>query len=402
MDTPSLSYTVFHRQYLRFKEAIYRNSGEKFSSFHTGLPLEWEGYKGEISRQGRWILDFKNWSKDDIGTGKILQHVVAAVEINDPALDIRNNLVRWDGRWGGKEKCPHRSLYTAQEDAAQTAAYEQALFNLYREQVPPAVAFDRIVELAGRQYSYVAYLFFLLDPDRYLPISPKNFDRAFEMLGVPLKTSLKCSWANYTAYLDVLNQIRSALIGEGVEDVSLLDAHSFCWILVNLPLPEVEASPVRPKFEHFGSAFPANGSESPGSPVDFEELGRQRRYIGKLAEEIVLEFEIERLREAGCLNLAEKVHLVSDDHRLGYDISSFETDGTPRHIEVKAVRRNGGGLRFYVTGNEVEKSQELAHYFFYLVSGVLNEPEIRYLRGEELPEEALTPVVYTASLSSSP
>ncbi|MBP2145277.1 hypothetical protein J2129_000731 [Methanofollis sp. W23] len=391
MNTPQLSYSTFHRQYLRFKKAIYLEFGEHFDSFHTGEPLKQEGYKVEISRQGRRILEFENWNEDNIGTGKILRHVIAAIEINNPTLDIRNNLVQWENR-RGEEGRPHQSLYTALEDPAQTAAYEKTLFELYHEQIPHAEAFERIVDHAGRQYAYVAYLFFLLDPDRYLPIATRNFDRAFEMLDAPLKTSQKCSWENYTAYLAVMEQVRTALIGEGVENVSLLDAHSFCWMLATLPLPEDREPSVRPTFEHFECASLQNNAKSSGDLIDFEESGRKRGYLRGLAEEIVLEFERERLRDAGCIDLAKRVRLVSDDHRRGYDIASFETDGTPRYVEVKAVRKNSEGVRFYVTENEFEKCQTLAPYFFYFVSGVLDEPEIRYLRSEELPEDALQPV----------
>jgi hypothetical protein len=46
----------------------------------------------------------------------------------------------------------------------------------------------------------IAYLYFLKDFSRYVPIAPNYFDQAFEMLGVVFVTSHKCSWVNYSTY----------------------------------------------------------------------------------------------------------------------------------------------------------------------------------------------------------
>jgi predicted restriction endonuclease len=65
-----------------------------------------------------------------------------------------------------------------------------------------------------------------------MPISVKNFDIAFNKLGVlNFKTSYQCSCENYTVYNNLLNQVKELLTYEGINDVSLLNAHSFVWMI---------------------------------------------------------------------------------------------------------------------------------------------------------------------------
>jgi hypothetical protein len=82
-----------------------------------------------------------------------------------------------------------------------------------------------------RPYSLLAYLFFLKDRSRYVPIAPSFFDRALELLGVNFKTSHQCSWENYSAFVAILAELKTMLAEALAVEVSLLDAHSFAWIL---------------------------------------------------------------------------------------------------------------------------------------------------------------------------
>ena len=49
------------------------------------------------------------------------------------------------------------------------------------------------------------------------------------------------------------------------------------------------------------------------------------------------------------------------DDSLGYDILSYEEDGTPRYIEVKTTehRSDNGELYFFISQNELEKAKTL-------------------------------------------
>jgi len=87
-------------------------------------------------------------------------------------------------------------------------------------------------------------------------------------------------------------------------------------------------------------------------PAARDELNRS---LGRAGEEMVVEFERNRLRRAGRDDLAEDVRWVSDrdgDH-LGYDIRSFEIDGQDRLLEVKTT--NGRArTRFWLSNNQCD------------------------------------------------
>ena len=57
------------------------------------------------------------------------------------------------------------------EDRARCQKLERCLFGLYRES-QEAESFSGLTEIFGRRYPLIAYLFFLKDRDKYLPIAP--------------------------------------------------------------------------------------------------------------------------------------------------------------------------------------------------------------------------------------
>ena len=65
----------------------------------------------------------------------------------------------------------------------------------------------------GAKYDLLAYLFFIKDCSRFLPIRAKEFDKRFELLGVDFKTSFKCSWENYAQYISC-DSVRTACSGD--------------------------------------------------------------------------------------------------------------------------------------------------------------------------------------------
>jgi hypothetical protein len=92
---------------------------------------------------------------------------------------------------------------------------------------------------------------------------------------------------------------------------------------------------------------------------DPAERDARNRALGKLGEELVLEHERIRLVSAGRDDLAEKIEWTSEvrGDGAGYDIRSFNHDGSERLIEVKTT--NGVALTpFYLTENERAFSEE--------------------------------------------
>jgi hypothetical protein len=89
--------------------------------------------------------------------------------------------------------------------------------------------------LTGAKYPLLAYLYFLKDMDRFMPIQPTTFDRAFRDLSIDLVTLRNCSWENYQRFNVALKAVQEALASlDGLSKVRLIDAHSFCYMLEKL------------------------------------------------------------------------------------------------------------------------------------------------------------------------
>jgi len=114
--------------------------------------------------------------------------------------------------------------------------------------------------------------------------------------------------------------------------------------------------------------------------------------------------EEKRLIEKGRKDLAGKIkHISKEDDREGYDILSYDEDGTPRQIEVKATTASNLERGFYISRNELEKSQELPNYYIYIVFSALSKaPKILPIKEPALHGTAfnLQPVAYHVTLHS--
>ena len=110
------------------------------------------------------------------------------------------------------------------------------------------------------------------------------------------------------------------------------------------------------------------------SQADIEESLKIQKKIGQIGEKIVLKFEKNRLREAGCIDEAEHVDQISEDWaNRGYDIESFDGDSPElqpdRFIEVKSS--TGKKFSIFWSENEIEVAQELGErYWIYFVSEI--------------------------------
>ena len=99
--------------------------------------------------------------------------------------------------------------------------------------------------------------------------------------------------------------------------------------------------------------------------------------IGNIGEKLVLEYEIRRLVALGKTKLAESVNHISitEGDGTGYDIRSYDEDGSVRYIEVKTTKQ-GLNTDFYMSPNEVEFSKSKhENYFIYRVYD-LNEKKL--------------------------
>ena len=208
-----------------FKEHIEKKSGQAFLSFSSNSfthAQEW--YKYDIFNYAQKTLEIEVWNESEVGSGKIVSRVIKAIEYKE------NNLVMWQARYGD-EKRPHHVLHKAIETGENLKDIESTLFSLYKTD-KYFESFSELTGIFGTKYPIIAYLYFIKDKDKFLPIAPMYFDKAFNFLGLDLKTSHNCSEENYTDYIYTVKHVKELLAEVLDADVSLLDAHSFLMMLV--------------------------------------------------------------------------------------------------------------------------------------------------------------------------
>ena len=99
-----------------------------------------------------------------------------------------------------------------------------------------------------------------------------------------------------------------------------------------------------------------------------------QRTVGEIGEEIVLDFETNRLKREGYLTEASKVNRISTEFaNAGYDIESFakSRDGRIHRIYIEVKGSVGTDVDFYWSANEVKKSKEHGtDYWLYFVPDI--------------------------------
>ncbi len=108
---------------------------------------------------------------------------------------------------------------------------------------------------------------------------------------------------------------------------------------------------------------------------DYIKKQIRNKILGDSGEQKILEEEKARLKLAGKYQLARKVHIVDSD-AYGYDVVSFNEDGTPKHIEVKTSTSTSNDVSFHITAYEVQTLLEDDAYELHYLYCV-NEKEIK-------------------------
>lgn len=133
--------------------------------------------------------------------------------------------------------------------------------------------------------------------------------------------------------------------------------------------------------------------------TDFLKLEAERRDLGLAGERAVLDLERRMLSLSGHDRLARMVEHVSQTRGdgLGYDVLSFDTEGTEKFIEVKTTRKQRE-FPFLVTNNEVEFSKEERDRFHLYRVYDFGRPKtgLFTLEGELGSSCLLSPTMYAA------
>jgi hypothetical protein len=130
---------------------------------------------------------------------------------------------------------------------------------------------------------------------------------------------------------------------------------------------------------------------------NFLEQEARNQSLGRAGEELVLEFEQQRLWRAGQKTLADRImHVSTQGDGHGFDILSFENDGRERLVEVKTTRF-GALTPFFASKNEVEVSDERsAEYQVYRLFDFSKSPRLFMLGGSMRSTCSLEPVQFRA------
>jgi len=145
--------------------------------------------------------------------------------------------------------------------------------------------------------------------------------------------------------------------------------------VVDLPLPE-QTTPEFISLETGKvSGKPKEPTTAKVGAIDFEQKNKRAKIIGNQGEDIVFLAEKLELRRNGRHDLSKNVEAkCKSDDGVGFDILSFESDGTPKQIEVKSTASNPpsshSSFRFFLSANEHEKSKTLPNYYLYIVFAV--------------------------------
>ena len=229
---------ILDRLFNDFVNFVSTADKKPFIDFKTSAFIDTaENYKYSVYDEARENLGQKWWKPEDIGTGKIQQSVSSAIKtrVNHSFQMIANNLVDWRKK----------------DDFAKTGKnknLETTLFNFYKSKISDQQAFETFID-EKLSYQFIAYLFFIKDRNRFMPISQVKFDEIFEIIGLPsFKTSHNLSWDNYSNYLDLIKQVRDFLKTKD-KNATLLDAHSFLWILGNQMRVTTKETQAKPSLE---------------------------------------------------------------------------------------------------------------------------------------------------------
>lgn len=210
-------------QISRFISFVHNMDGEMgFISFRdsAGFLGREEDYKSRIAEEARKALQFSDWQESWIGTGKIAERA-------SKALSKAYNLVNKNQQIDFKNRLdPKSSIFQPKA--------ERVLYDIYRNpSCDESEAFSNAVDTFGAKYDTIAFLYFIKDDTRFLPISSGHFDDGFNILGIDYKTSHQCSWDNYQGFIEIIKEIQ--LLMEDMlpmkGSLRLIDAHSFVWVI---------------------------------------------------------------------------------------------------------------------------------------------------------------------------
>lgn len=135
--------------------------------------------------------------------------------------------------------------------------------------------------------------------------------------------------------------------------------------------------------------------------TNYLELEAANKSLGDAGEQFAINFERARLISLGKESLADKIEHVAETQGdgAGFDVLSFEANGSDRFIEVKTTKY-GKFSPFFVSANKLRFSENNHdNYHLYRAFQFRDDPRLFSLPGSVKKNFILSPTEYQASFS---
>ena len=117
--------------------------------------------------------------------------------------------------------------------------------------------------------------------------------------------------------------------------------------------------------------------------INYLEREQQNIALGSKGEEFVIKFERIRLQREGKLNLADKIEWIAKENdAAGFDILSFNKNGTDRYIEVKTTKLAKETPIFFSKGEYEFSKVHSQNYNLYRLFNFDKSPKMFQLNGD--------------------
>lgn len=206
-------------------ETVIRKQAEKdygttAVSFTEGFIEAEEGYKRIIYAESQNIMNIESWTPEMIGSGEIKNRIIAVMKQKMPDTNEQQNLLDW-------REIEDVEVYFN----THLHESEKLLYGFYKNDFEDQLVFESLEELWGKRLPIIAFLFFIKDDKKYMPLRPSHFKNRFERIGITTDNTLSCSWDNYQDFLDIIKEVQDRLTEKLNDDIELIDAHSFIWMM---------------------------------------------------------------------------------------------------------------------------------------------------------------------------
>lgn len=220
----------------------------------------------------------------------------------------------------------------------------------------------------------------------------QNISAVLLELGMPYISGYKPAW-NYQKkvlpdailnYLVTNPQLIALFENDVNSEVVIPSVHSILDSMVSPPEPRQD------------KASEPDQIKQPERPVNYLAREAANASLGAKGEEFVVNYERARLIHAGKDSLSDRIEQVSvtKGDAEGFDILSFNTDGSDRFIEAKTTKY-GIHTPFFISSNEVLFSKKHSdHYHLYRVFNFRKAPKLFALNGFIGSNASLEPRTY--------